>query len=96
VRPVIGFLFKSRARRRVSFPLRGSFLRTSWPLVLRSESSLLLPFVVPALVMILKGEAAIVLKLLDQKTQVFLVSIALTRWFPEHARKVFGEMPVMT
>jgi hypothetical protein len=52
--------------------------------------------VVPALVMILKGEAAIVLELLDQKTQVFLVLIALTRWFPEHARKVFGEIPVMT
>jgi hypothetical protein len=39
-------------------------------------------------------KAGIDLELPDQKAQVFLVLIALTRWFPVHVHKVFGEIPV--
>jgi hypothetical protein len=45
---------------------------------------------------LLQGEAGVVLELPDQKARVFLVLIALTRRFPEHARKLFDEMPVRT
>jgi hypothetical protein len=38
----------------------------------------------------------IILELLDQKARIFLVLIILTRWFLEHARKVFDEMPMKT
>jgi hypothetical protein len=41
-------------------------------------------------------EVGHLLELPDQKARVFLVLIALTRWFSEHTRKVFDEMPVMT
>jgi hypothetical protein len=41
-------------------------------------------------------EVGRLLELLDQKAQVFFVLIALTRWFSEHAHKVFGEIPVRT
>jgi hypothetical protein len=44
----------------------------------------------------LQVEAGIVLELSNQKTRVFLVQIALPRWFPERAHQVFGEMPVRT
>jgi hypothetical protein len=37
-----------------------------------------------------------ILELLDQKARGFLVPIALKRLFTEHARKLFGEMPVRT
>jgi hypothetical protein len=40
--------------------------------------------------------AGFVLKLPNQKAQVFLVLIALMQWFFEHAHKVFGEMPMRT
>jgi hypothetical protein len=42
----------------------------------------------------LQVEAGIVLELPDKKARGFLVPIALNRLFPEHARKVFGEMSV--
>jgi hypothetical protein len=41
-------------------------------------------------------EASVVLELPDQKARGFLVQIALKWLFPEHARKVFGEMAVRT
>jgi hypothetical protein len=40
--------------------------------------------------------AGVVLELLDQKARVFLVPIALTRWFPERVCKVLGKMPKRT
>jgi hypothetical protein len=43
-------------------------------------------------VWIIAGEAGIVLESPDQKTQVLLVRIALSRWFFEHAYKLFGKM----
>jgi hypothetical protein len=45
---------------------------------------------------LLQGEADIILELLDQKAQGFLVLIALKWLFFEHARKLFGEMSVRT
>jgi hypothetical protein len=45
---------------------------------------------------LLQGEVGIVLELPDQNARVFLVPVALKRWFSIHARKVFGEMPVRT
>jgi hypothetical protein len=45
---------------------------------------------------LLQGEASVVLELPDQKAQVFLVPIAVTWWFSEYARKVFGEIVVRT
>jgi hypothetical protein len=45
---------------------------------------------------LLQGEAGIIVELPDQKARGFLVQIALTQWFLEHAHKVFGEMPVRT
>jgi hypothetical protein len=44
----------------------------------------------------LQGEAGDILELPDQKAQDFFVLITLNRLFPEHARMVFGEMPVRT
>jgi hypothetical protein len=38
----------------------------------------------------------VVLELPDRKARGFLVPIALKRLLPEHAYKVFSEMPVMT
>jgi hypothetical protein len=43
-------------------------------------------------VWIIAGEVGIVLESPDQKTQVLLVRIALSRWFFEHAHKVFSKM----
>jgi hypothetical protein len=40
--------------------------------------------------------AGVVLELLDQKAQDFLVHIALNRLFPKHARKLFDKMSVST
>jgi hypothetical protein len=40
------------------------------------------------------GEASVTLELLGQKARGFLASIVLKWLFLEHARKVFGEMPV--
>jgi hypothetical protein len=40
------------------------------------------------------GEAGVTLEMPGQKDRGFLASIVLKRLFPEHARKVFGEMPV--
>jgi hypothetical protein len=45
---------------------------------------------------LLQGQTGVVLELLDQKARGFLVLIALIRLFLEHARKVFGEIPVRT
>jgi hypothetical protein len=39
-------------------------------------------------------KAGIVLKLPNQKALGFYVLIVLIRWFFEHARKIFSEMPV--
>jgi hypothetical protein len=41
-------------------------------------------------------EADIVLELLNQKAQVFLVLIAFMRSFSEHVRKMFDEMIMRT
>jgi hypothetical protein len=38
----------------------------------------------------------IIFKLSDQKVQIFLFLITLTRWFSERARKIFGEMAKKT
>jgi hypothetical protein len=38
----------------------------------------------------------VVVELPNQKAQVFLVLIVLTRWFSEHIHKVFGEISVRT
>jgi hypothetical protein len=43
-----------------------------------------------------REEAGIVLELPDQKARGFRVPIALKRLIPEHACKVFGEMPMRT
>jgi hypothetical protein len=40
----------------------------------------------------LQGEAGIALESPDQKTQGFVVRIALPRWFLERAHEVFGEI----
>jgi hypothetical protein len=56
-------------------------------------------FFIPVLVTIFASIylcAGVVLQLPDKKGQVFLVPIALTRWFPERARKVSGEMSERT
>jgi hypothetical protein len=45
---------------------------------------------------LLQVRVGVVLELPDQKSRVLLVSIALTRWFPERARKVFSKMSKMT
>jgi hypothetical protein len=45
---------------------------------------------------LLQLRTGIVLELPNQKAQVFLVLIAFTRWFSEHARKVFSEMTMRT
>jgi hypothetical protein len=37
---------------------------------------------------------SVILEPPDQKIRVFVVVIALTRWFSEHARKVFDEISV--
>jgi hypothetical protein len=42
----------------------------------------------------LHGEAGIVLESPIQKTRGFMIQIALSRWFPERAHQVFGEMTV--
>jgi hypothetical protein len=42
----------------------------------------------------LQGDVGIALESSDQKTQCFMVQIALR--FPERAHQVFGEMPVRT
>jgi hypothetical protein len=39
-------------------------------------------------------EAGVILEPPDKKAQVFIVLITFTRWFLEHARKVFDEMSV--
>jgi hypothetical protein len=36
----------------------------------------------------------IVLELSDQKARVFLILIAFTMWFSEHAHKIFDKIPV--
>jgi hypothetical protein len=38
--------------------------------------------------------SGLTLELPDRKARGFLTSIVLKQLFPEHARKVFGEMPV--
>jgi hypothetical protein len=43
---------------------------------------------------LLQGESRSCFELSDQKARGFLVQIALTRRFLEHARKVFGEISV--
>jgi hypothetical protein len=43
-------------------------------------------------VWIIAGGDGIVFESPDQKTQVLLVCIVLSRWFSEHAHKVFGKM----
>jgi hypothetical protein len=43
-----------------------------------------------------QGEARCCLELSEQKVRGFLVLIAHKRLFLEHARKMFGEMSVMT
>jgi hypothetical protein len=45
---------------------------------------------------IVVDKSRIALEQSDQKGWVFWVLIALTRWFLEHAHKVFGEIPVRT
>jgi hypothetical protein len=42
------------------------------------------------------GVIGLVLELPDQKTRAVLVLITLTQRFPEHARKVVGEMTMRT
>jgi hypothetical protein len=54
------------------------FFRFLWPLVCES----------------LQGDVGIALESPDQKTQGFVVQIALPRWFPERVHQVFGEIPV--
>jgi hypothetical protein len=44
---------------------------------------------------LLQVRTGIVLELPDRKAQVFLVQIGFTRWFSEHAHKMFGEIPMM-
>jgi hypothetical protein len=44
----------------------------------------------------LQGGSRCCLELPDQKARGFLVSIAFKQLFPEHARKLFGEIPVRT
>jgi hypothetical protein len=39
-------------------------------------------------------EGDVILEAPDQKSQVFIVLIDLTRWLPEHVCKVFDEMSV--
>jgi hypothetical protein len=43
-------------------------------------------------VWIIVGEAGIALESPDQKTRVFLFCTVLSRWFSEHACKLFGKM----
>jgi hypothetical protein len=43
---------------------------------------------------LLQGEVDIALESLDQKTQGFVVQIALPRWFSECVHQVFGEIPM--
>jgi hypothetical protein len=43
---------------------------------------------------LLQVRASVVLDSLDQKAQIFIVLIIFTRWFSEHARKVFDEISV--
>jgi hypothetical protein len=43
-----------------------------------------------------QGESRSCLELSDQNARGFLILIALKRLLPEHARKVFGEIPVRT
>jgi hypothetical protein len=45
---------------------------------------------------VLQVEANYVLELSNKKTRLFLVLIALTWWFSEHTRKLFGEILVRT
>jgi hypothetical protein len=42
----------------------------------------------------LQGEAGIVLESSVQKTQGFMIQIALSRWFSERVHQVFDEIPV--
>jgi hypothetical protein len=42
----------------------------------------------------LQVEVDIVLELLDKKARCFLVSIVFNRLFPEHSRKLVGEISV--
>jgi hypothetical protein len=43
-------------------------------------------------VWIIACEVSIVHESSDQNTRIFLVRIALSQWFFEHARKVFGKI----
>jgi hypothetical protein len=42
------------------------------------------------------GGAGVILELLNQKARFFTILIVFSRWFLEHARKVFGEISERT